>query len=122
MPPRSDPEQQVVVTGPEPDDAQQRRRAPERTTSRDLLEAIRSIPDQVAAKVGAGDGEAAPGTGGRREVTFEPEPAPEPEAEPDADAGGDGAPSEGPPSPPVSQNKPRFRHPSRPRRRVDIGV
>jgi len=93
---------------------------PARATTKDLLDAIRSIPDQVAARVGAGDSGQPSGAGGRAEVTFAAEPRPEPEdadGGTDVDAGGDaGAP------PPPAHVRQGFRHPSRGRRRVEIGT
>jgi hypothetical protein len=94
---------------------------PARATTRDLLEAIRSIPDQVAAKVNAGDSGQPNGAGGKGEVTFAAEPLPEPEQ---ADAGGGedaggGVAGSAPPPAPTRQG---FRHPSRGRRRVEIGT
>jgi len=94
---------------------------PARATTADLLAAIRSIPDQVAARVGAGDSGQPSGTGGRAEVTFAAESHPEPDnadsGGTDVDAGGDaGAP------PPPAHVRHGFRHPSRGHRRVEIGT
>ena len=113
--PDDDP-RQTVVADPEPSDAPPRTK---RTTTNDLLDAIRSIPDQVAAKVGSDDREPTPTGGGRAEVTFEPEPLPvesddnDPEDEPVL--------NEGPAPAPVPQRA-AFRHPSKARRRVEIGT
>jgi hypothetical protein len=116
-PVRAEPDdepRQVVVTDPEPS-------APRRASTSDLLEAIRNIPDQVAAKVGhSTDSEPSSAGGGRAEVTFEPEPPPvEPDDSDDADS--DGAVDEGPAPSPVPQG-PKFRHPSKARRQVEIGT
>jgi hypothetical protein len=106
-----DDPQAVVVTDPEPADPERKR---DRVSTADILQAIRSIPDAVAAKV-EGKPEPSSGSAGPQSVVFEPEPEPEPdEVDPDEPAPG--------PAPAPVNNEPRFRHPSRARRRVEIGT
>jgi hypothetical protein len=108
-----DDPQAVVVTDPEPADAPPLGAKRRRTTTADILRAIREIPDAVAAKV---EGAPAPGASASpRSVTFEAEPEPEPE-----DDEPDDEPKPGPA--PTPEWQPRFRHPSRGRRRVEIGT
>jgi hypothetical protein len=108
---RADPDddpQAVVVTRPEPAEPTPRK---QRTTTNDILDAIRAIPDAVAAKV---EGKEPVTGGGPRQVTFAPEPELEPDDEPDPD--------DTPPPPEPIVQRPKFRHPSRSRRRVEIGT
>lgn len=113
---KDDDDPRIVTTAdPEPRETAER---PARATTRDLLAAIRDIPDQVAAKVGSGDSGQQAGTGGRAEVTFEPEPAPVADEADDEGAGDDEIPDPAPTSTPRAG----FRHPSKPRRKVEIGA
>ena len=97
----------VVVADPEPLPSGAKKRA----TTGELLEAIRSIPDQVAAKVGGGSNP----QGGSPEVTFEPEAPPAPE-DPEAD------PEDTPAPGPAPVQRAAFGFPGRHRRhRVEVG-
>ncbi len=103
------------------DDGAEARRTPdkghERATAADILEAIRAIPGEVAARVGD-NGPSAQGGDGVAEVTFVPEPPPpagDPEPEDEEDAEGQPV-----PAPPASEHRPRFRFPGAARRRKEL--
>jgi hypothetical protein len=85
---------------------------PARVGTAQLLEAIRDIPSAVAAQVRGGG--STPMAGGRPEVTFVAEALPEPE--PDSDEPDSDDPVAAP-DPLVE--RPRWRHPSRRRRRAE---
>jgi len=107
-----DDPQTVVVTDPEPADTPPRETRRERTTAADILREIQAIPDAVAAKVtGSTSGGV---SAGPRSVTFEPEPEPEPDPD---------DPEPEPELAPTPQPwRPKYGHPSRARRRVEIGT
>jgi len=119
MGPDRDNEDPRVVVRTDSEDAEEPTPAKGRVGTKDLLDAIRDIPAQVAAQVKTGS--PAP-TSGRAEVTFEAEPEPLPDNADDGDADGGEGNDEGPTPTPPSAARRTFRHPSRGRKRVEIGT
>lgn len=104
------------------DDGAEARRTPdagrERTTAADILDAIRAIPGEVAARVGD-NGPSAQGGDGVAEVTFVPEPPP-PAGDPEAEGEEDEPEGQPVPASPSSEHRPRFRFPGAARRRKEL--
>lgn len=113
----SDPEDQNVVTVTDPEPAEDAAPTkPARATTAQLLEAIRDLPDAVAAKVKGESHEGPTSSGDRPEVTFVGEPPPEPDT---TDEDGEPEPESTAPAPDPEYRR-RRGHPSRPRRRVEL--
>jgi hypothetical protein len=110
VPPVDDERDPVTVVDDGPTPAKPRRGA-----LAELLEAVRDLPDAVAARIDGSPHKAV--NSGAPEVTFVGDPLPEPDAEPDTTPVGPGNPQ---PDPEVY--RPRFGHPAARRKTTEAIV